>query len=34
MNIDTARLRLRPFAPDDVDDLHHLFSEAGVRKYL
>jgi ribosomal-protein-alanine N-acetyltransferase len=34
MNIDTARLRLRPLEAADVDDLHHVFVDAGVRKYL
>jgi ribosomal-protein-alanine N-acetyltransferase len=34
MNIETPRLHLRPCAPADVDDLHRLFTEPGVRKYL
>jgi RimJ/RimL family protein N-acetyltransferase len=32
--IETARLRLRPFTLDDVDDLHRLWTEPGVRQYL
>ncbi len=32
--IETARLRLRPFRPEDVDELHRLFVEPGVRKFL
>lgn len=32
--IATARLRLRPFTLDDVDDLHRLWTEPGVRRYL
>ncbi len=32
--IETARLRLRPFTLDDVDDLHSLLTEPGVRQYL
>ena len=32
--IETARLRLRPFAPADLDDLHRLFTAPGVRRYL
>jgi len=32
--IETARLRLRPFTLDDVDEIHRLFVEPGVRKYL
>ena len=30
----TARLQFRPFALEDVDDLHRLWTEPGVRKYL
>lgn len=33
-NIETARLRLRPFTREDVDELHRLFVEPGVRKFL
>jgi RimJ/RimL family protein N-acetyltransferase len=32
--IETARLRFRPFTLDDVDDLHRLWTEPGVRQYL
>src|SRR4028118_495727 len=32
--IETARLRLRPFTPNDVDDFHHLLIDPNVRKYL
>ncbi|MCM3904905.1 MAG: GNAT family N-acetyltransferase [Pyrinomonadaceae bacterium] len=32
--IETARLRLRPFGRDDVDDLHRLWTEPEVRQYL
>lgn len=32
--IETARLRLRPFTPEDVDDFHRLFIDPDVRKYL
>ena len=32
--IETARLRLRPFRPQDVDELHKLFVEPGVRRFL
>jgi len=31
---ETARLTLRPFRPDDLDVLHELWTEAGVRRYL
>ena len=30
----SARLQLLPFTRDDVDDLHRLFTEPGVRRYL
>ena len=33
-NLETPRLRLRPLTPEDVDDLHRLFAEPGVRKFL
>jgi hypothetical protein len=32
--IKTARLMMRPFAIDDVDDLHRLWVDPGVRKFL
>ena len=32
--IETARLRLRPLAEADVDELHALWSSPEVRKYL
>jgi ribosomal-protein-alanine N-acetyltransferase len=32
--IDTARLRLRPLTPSDLDALHHLLMQPGVRRYL
>lgn len=32
--IETARLRLRPLTLDDLDDLHRLWTEPGVRQYL
>ena len=32
--IKTARLMMRPFAMDDVDDLHRLWVDPGVRKFL
>ncbi|MBD0300712.1 MAG: GNAT family N-acetyltransferase [Tolypothrix sp. T3-bin4] len=32
--IETARLRLRPFRPNDVDDFHQLLIDPNVRKYL
>src|SRR5262245_8579662 len=32
--IRTARLMMRPFAMDDVDDLHRLWVDPGVRKFL
>ncbi len=34
LGIETARLRLRPFTLDDVDNLHRLWAEPGVRKFL
>jgi [ribosomal protein S5]-alanine N-acetyltransferase len=34
LTIETERLRLRPLAVADVDDLHRLFTQPGVRKYL
>jgi ribosomal-protein-alanine N-acetyltransferase len=32
--IETARLRLRPLAKADVDELHPLWSSREVRRYL
>ena len=32
--IETARLRLRPYRPADLDALHALFTDPGVRRYL
>ena len=32
--IETARLRLRPLTADDVDDLHRLWIDRDVRRYL
>ena len=32
--LETARLRLRPLTVADVDDLHRLFTQPGVRRYL
>jgi ribosomal-protein-alanine N-acetyltransferase len=32
--LETARLRLRPLTAADVDDLHWLFTQPGVRRYL
>lgn len=32
--IDTERLTLRPFAPGDIGELHELFSDRDVRRYL
>jgi ribosomal-protein-alanine N-acetyltransferase len=32
--IETARLSLRPFAMDDVDALHRLWIDPGMRKFL
>ena len=32
--IETARLWLRPCTTDDIDRLHHIWTEPGVRKYL
>lgn len=33
-SLTTARLRLRPFTADAVEDLHRVFTEPGVRRYL
>ncbi len=32
--IETARLRLRPLAPEDLDAIHHLWVDPEVRRYL
>jgi len=32
--IETERLYLRPVAEEDLDSLHHLWTEPGVRQYL
>lgn len=32
--IRTARLRLRPLTPADLDEIHRLWTDEGVRKYL
>jgi ribosomal-protein-alanine N-acetyltransferase len=32
--IETTRLRLRPFAAEDLDDLHQLWTDPEVRRYL
>jgi ribosomal-protein-alanine N-acetyltransferase len=32
--IETARLMMRPFAANDVDELHRLWIDPGVRKFL
>ena len=34
LNLESERLRLRPLAATDVDDLHRLFTQPGVRKFL
>ena len=34
MNIDTARLVLRPVAPEDQAELHALFTQPGVRRFV
>ncbi len=33
-NLTTARLQLRPSTTTDIDALHRLWTDAGVRKYL
>lgn len=33
-DLETGRLRLRPFALDDLDALHAQWTEPGVRRYL
>ena len=32
--IETARLKFRPFTLDDVDDIHQMWTHPDVRKYL
>ena len=32
--LETARLRLRPCRRDDIDVLHHIWTDLGVRKYV
>jgi len=34
LNLESERLRLRPLAAADVDDLHRLFTQPGVRRFL
>jgi [ribosomal protein S5]-alanine N-acetyltransferase len=34
IKIETERLRLRPLTTNDLDDLHRLWTDADVRKYL
>lgn len=34
LEIRTSRLLLRPLLPEDLDAVHHLWSDPGVRKYL
>jgi ribosomal-protein-alanine N-acetyltransferase len=34
LQIETVRLRLRPAAPSDIDDLHRLWTDPDVRRYL
>ena len=34
LNLESERLRLRPFAAADVDQLHHLFTLPGIRRFL
>ena len=34
VEIETSRLRLRQFIPDDLDDLFRLYSDVEVMKYL
>ena len=32
--IETARLYLRQFTPDDLDDLYRIYSDPEIMKYL
>ena len=34
VTIETERLRLRPLSADDADEIHRLWAEPGVRRYL
>jgi [ribosomal protein S5]-alanine N-acetyltransferase len=34
LNLETERLGLRPLTAPDVDDLHRLFTQPGVRRFL
>jgi RimJ/RimL family protein N-acetyltransferase len=34
LSIETARLQMRPFEPGDVDQLHRIFVDPGVRRFL
>ena len=34
LSIETPRLRMRPFEPGDVDELHRVFIDPGVRRFL
>jgi [ribosomal protein S5]-alanine N-acetyltransferase len=34
LELETARLRLRPYAPDDAGALHALWTSPGVRRFL
>ena len=34
IKIETERLRLRPLTANDLEDLHLLWTDADVRKYL
>lgn len=34
LEIETDRLRLRPFGSADADEIHRLWTDPGVRKYL
>lgn len=32
--VETERLRIRPYRADDLDDLHRMWTDPGVRRYL
>ncbi|HXG94506.1 MAG TPA: GNAT family N-acetyltransferase [Blastocatellia bacterium] len=34
IEIETDRLRLRPFTMDDLDRIHYIWNDSGVRKFL
>lgn len=34
LSIETPRLRMRPFEPGDADELHRVFTDPGVRRFL